>query len=296
MSYVTLLDRIPTFCLPSPVSRLAVIADPSAKSSQALVHELCDEKRFRKPIATALQEIRNGVNDGLFTAREDEANWGIAHRVLMPAFGPASIQSMFEEMHEIASQLALKWARHGSSAPIMVTDDFTRLTLDTLALCTMDFRFNSYYHDELHPFIQAMGDFLVESGTRSRRPALLASILYRQANQKYEADIQVLRETAQGVLDVRKKHPATRKDLVSAMLEGVDPKTGQKLSDSSIIDNLITFLIAGHETTSGLLSFAFYQLIKHPDAYQKAQGEVDDVLGKGRITAEHIKKVSTAHV
>lgn len=230
------------------------------------------------------------MHDGLFTARENEANWGIAHRILMPAFGPASIQGMFPEMHEIASQLALKWARHGESAPIMVTDDFTRLTLDTLALCAMNYRFNSYYHDELHPFIEAMGDFLKESGARSLRPTL-TSVLYHQANRKYWEDIQVLRDTAQGVLDSRKKHPTGRKDLLSAMLDGVDSKTGQKLSDDSIIDNLITFLIAGHETTSGLLSFAFYQLIKHPEEYKKAQDEVDSVIGDGPIKVEHMPKV-----
>ncbi|KAK4235289.1 cytochrome P450 [Achaetomium macrosporum] len=259
-------------------------------SSQRLVHELCDEKRFRKPVMGALNQVRNGIHDGLFTAREGEANWGIAHRVLMPAFGPASIQGMFDEMHEIASQLALKWARHGPDAPIMVTDDFTRLTLDTLALCTMDFRFNSYYHDALHPFISAMGNFLTESGSRSLRPSL-AAIFYRQANRKYWEDIELMRQTAQGVLDSRKKHPSSRKDLLSAMLDGVDPKTGQKLSDSSIIDNLITFLIAGHETTSGLLSFAFYQLLKHPEAYRKAQDEVDNVVGRGPIRPQHIKKL-----
>ncbi|KAK4118316.1 putative bifunctional P-450:NADPH-P450 reductase [Parathielavia appendiculata] len=263
---------------------------PMVVSSHALVHELCDEKRFRKPVAGALAEIRNGVHDGLFTAREEEANWGIAHRILMPAFGPASIQGMFTEMHEIASQLALKWARHGEDTPIMVTDDFTRLTLDTLALCTMNFRFNSYYHDELHPFIAAMGDFLTESGARATRPSVM-SVLYQQANRKYWEDIEVLRRTAQSVLDTRRKHPTGRKDLVSAMLEGVDPKTGQKLSDSSIIDNLITFLIAGHETTSGLLSFAFYLLIKHPEAYRKAQDEVDSVIGKGPIKVEHMNKL-----
>jgi cytochrome P450/NADPH-cytochrome P450 reductase len=197
---------------------------------------------------------------------------------------------MFAEMHEIASQLALKWARHGGDAPIMVTDDFTRLTLDTLALCTMNFRFNSYYHDELHPFIAAMGDFLTESGSRAMRPAL-TSVFYQHANRKYWADIEVLRQTAQGVLDSRRRRPTGRKDLLSAMLDGVDPKTGQKLSDSSIIDNLITFLIAGHETTSGLLSFAFYLLIKHPETYRKAQGEVDSVIGKGPIKVEHMKKV-----
>ncbi|KAK4244447.1 cytochrome P450 [Corynascus novoguineensis] len=259
-------------------------------SSQALIHELFDDTRFRKPVAAALAEIRNGVNDGLFTAREEETNWGVAHRILMPAFGPASIQGMFTEMHEIASQLALKWARHGPDAPIMVTDDFTRLTLDTLALCTMNFRFNSYYHDELHPFISAMGDFLTESGARAMRPAI-ASIFHQSAARKYWEDIEVLRKTAQGVLDTRRRHATGRKDLLSAMLDGVDPKTGQKLSDSSIIDNLITFLIAGHETTSGLLSFTFYLLIKHRDAYKKAQEEVDSVIGKGPIKVEHIKKL-----
>ena len=230
------------------------------------------------------------MHDGLFTAREEETNWGVAHRILMPAFGPASIQGMFTEMHEIASQLALKWARHGADTPIMVTDDFTRLTLDTLALCTMNFRFNSYYHDELHPFINAMGDFLTESGSRALRPAL-ASVFYGRATRKYWDNIEVLRRTAQGVVDTRRNQPTGRKDLLSAMLDGVDSKTGQKLSDSSIIDNLITFLIAGHETTSGLLSFAFYLLIKHPDAYRKAQDEVDNVIGKGAITVEQMNKV-----
>ncbi|KAK4123116.1 riboflavin synthase domain-like protein [Parathielavia appendiculata] len=87
----------------------------------------------------------------------------------------------------------------------MVTEDFTRLTLDTLALCTMDFRFNSYYHDALHPFIAAMVNSLTELGARAVRP-LLASIFYREANRKYWEDIGTLRQTAQGILDSRRRH------------------------------------------------------------------------------------------
>lgn len=259
-------------------------------STQELINEACDEKRFGKGIENVLKEIRNGVHDGLFTARNDEPNWGLAHRILMPAFGPMKIQTMFDEMHDIASQLAMKWARHGSSVPILASEDFTRLTLDTLALCAMDYRFNSYYHDELHPFIEAMGNFLVESGNRSRRPPY-TSILYRHANQQYNDDIDLLRDTAHDVLQARKKNPTDRKDLLSAMLNGVDPKTGGKLSDSSIIDNLITFLIAGHETTSGLLTFTFYQLLRNPDAYRKAQQEIDEVIGSGPIKVEHMSKL-----
>ncbi|KAI0479504.1 cytochrome P450 [Xylariaceae sp. FL0804] len=239
-------------------------------SSHRLINELCDEKRFVKIPRGALHEVRNCVHDGLFTANPDEPNWGIAHRILMPA-------------------LAMKIARHGSHTPIAATEDFTRLALDTLALCSMGFRFNSYYTNELHPFVSAMGDFLTESGRRPSRP--MPNFFYRAEDAKYEADIEVLQRTASEVLQARKKNPNDKKDLMNAMLNGVDPKTGCKMSDQSIIDNLVTFLIAGHETTSGTLSFAFYELLKNPEAYRKVQQEVDEVVGKGPVKVEHLSKI-----
>ncbi|KAI1087852.1 cytochrome P450 [Rostrohypoxylon terebratum] len=258
-------------------------------SSHRLIDEACDENRFMKIPKGALFEIRNGVHDGLFTAKIEEPNWGIAHRVLMPAFGPMSIRGMFDEMHEVATQLTMKWARYGPNHPIEVTDDFTRLALDTLALCSMGYRFNSYYTSKLHPFVEAMGDFLTESGNRPNRT--MPFWFYRNEDAKYWKDIETLRNTSDEVLQERKKNPSNRKDLLNAMLNGVDPKTGQHMTDASITDNLITFLIAGHETTSGLLSFAFYELLKHPEAYRKAQEEVDTVIGKGPITVEHMSKL-----
>lgn len=54
---------------------------------------------------------------------------------------------------------------------------------------------------------------------------------------------------------------------------------------------MITFLIAGHETTSGLLSFVFYYLLKHPAVYKKAQEEVDSVVGTDSIQVEHLNKL-----
>lgn len=66
-------------------------------SSHELVNEVCDEERFSKMVSGGLQEIRNGVNDGLFTANyPGEENWAIAHRVLVPAFGPLMIRGMFD--------------------------------------------------------------------------------------------------------------------------------------------------------------------------------------------------------
>ncbi|KAJ3486856.1 hypothetical protein NLG97_g6534 [Lecanicillium saksenae] len=259
-------------------------------SSRELINEACDEKRFKKTIKSPLWQVRNAVHDGLFTADgELEPNWGIAHRILIPAFGPLTINSMFDEMYDIASQMTLKFARHPDKA-INASDDFTRLALDTIALCAMDYRFNSYYSEELHPFVKAMGDFLLEAGKRNARPAFAPAWFYRTADEKFESDIKIMRDVADQVVATRKKNPSDRKDLLAAMLEGKDPVSGQKLTDESIADQLITFLIAGHETTSGTLSFAFYQLLKHPAEYRKVQEEVDRIAGRDRITIDQIPK------
>ncbi|KAM0194285.1 hypothetical protein ACHAPA_005191 [Fusarium lateritium] len=275
-----------------PIFRLHLGAkSPIFVSNNAMINEVCDEKRFKKTLKSVLGVVREGVHDGLFTAYEDEPNWGKAHRILIPAFGPLSIRNMFPEMHDIATQLCMKVARHGPQTPIDASDNFTRLALDTLALCAMEFRFNSYYKEELHPFIEAMGDFLTESGNRNRRPAFAPNFLYRAANEKFYADIALMKSVADEVVAARKKNPSDRKDLLSAMLDGTDPQTGEKLSDDNITNQLITFLIAGHETTSGTLSFAMYHLLKHPESYNKVQKEVDEVVGRGPVTVDHLTKL-----
>ncbi|KAI4592086.1 hypothetical protein KJ359_011877 [Pestalotiopsis sp. 9143b] len=260
-------------------------------SSFDLVDDLLDDDRFRKVPANVLGEVRNGVHDGLFTAHLEEPNWAIAHRVLMPAFGPKGIRDMFDEMHDIASQLVLKWARQGPQQKIRVSDDFTRLAMDTLGLCSMGFRFNNFYSEKDHPFVQSMGDFLSECGRRGQRLPL-PEFFFRAANEKYAADISVLRDTAEAVLKERVADTENeRNDLLTAMLRGRDSMTGQKMTDESIIDNLITFLIAGHETTSGTLSYAMYELLRKPDEYRKVREEVDRVVGNGPVTVEHMTKL-----
>lgn len=148
------------------------------------------------------------------------------------------------EMYDIASQLVMKWARQGPAAPITITDDFTRLTLDTIALCSMGTRFNSFYHDEMHPFVEAMVGLLAGSGARAFRPALLNSLPTTE-NAKYWSDIEYMRNLSQELVDARRNNPEDKKDLLNAMVLGRDPQTGRGLTDESIIDNMITFLIAG---------------------------------------------------
>jgi cytochrome P450/NADPH-cytochrome P450 reductase len=198
--------------------------------SQALMNEVCNEDRFSKIIAAALKQARNGVHDGLGTAySSQEPNWGIAHRTLAPHFGPLAIRSMFDEMHDIATQLVMKWTRQGPGSAIQVTDDFTRLTLDTIALCAMDYRFNSYYSERLNPFVEAMSRFLKVSGDRARRVAV-SQPFHVLENHEYWGNIEILRETSRAIVNARKERPSGKKDMLGEMLHGVDPETGKPMT------------------------------------------------------------------
>ena len=147
------------------------------------------------------------------------------------------------DMKDIANQLILKWARQGTTR-ISATEDFTRLTLDTIALCSMDYRFNSFYQDSMHPFVDAMVNVLAQNGARSTRPALVNKLMYK-ANTKLAEDKKLMQRISQDIVDRRRAHPLDKNDLLNAMIHGVDPKTGEKLRDQLIIAQMITFLIAG---------------------------------------------------
>ena len=277
-----------------PIFRLELIGrELIVVSSQELVNELCDERRFDKKVHTALQNIRDFAGDGLFTAYTQEENWLTAHRILMPVFGPAALKTMFPKMVDIAEQLLLKWERQGPEQRIDVVDNTTRLTLDTIALCAFDYRFNSFYERDMHPFVGAMMRALVEAGARGSRLPLQNLLLVKTRHQ-YEEDIRLMHQLADQLIAERRRRgePRSGQDILSVMLNAKDPTTGEGLSDENIRYQMVTFLIAGHETTSGLLSFAIYELLRHPEVLRRAQAEADRVLDGQAPRFEHLQALT----
>lgn len=182
-------------------------------------------------------------------------------------------------------------ARDGPNTSIDIAFDYTRLTLDTIAICLMDYRFNSFYlGSKHHPFVKHMVDILAEADIQSMLPDW-AGIFRLRAMLKFKKDIKLMHELCRGMVEFRRQNPVDRDDFLNAMLNTPDPETGEKLNDEEVVRNLITFLVAGHETTSGMLSFATFYLLENPETLQKLQDEVDQVVGEDSITLQHIQKM-----
>jgi len=264
----------PIFWLDMMGTPLVVVSGPD------LVDELSDEKRFDKAVKGSLRRVRAVAGDGLFTAHTNEPNWSKAHNILLQPFGNRAMQSYHPSMVDVAEQLVKKWERLNADDEIDVVHDMTALTLDTIGLCGFDYRFNSFYREDYHPFVESLVRSLETIMLTRGLP--LEGLWLRNRNRDLASDVDFMNKMVDEIVAERRKNTeaaADKKDMLGAMMTGVDRATGEQLDDVNIRYQINTFLIAGHETTSGMLSCTLYALLKHPEVLRKAYEEVDRVLG-----------------
>lgn len=263
----------PVFRLSLPGGTRLVVSSPE------LVAQVCDDALWDKHVGGGLSAI-GGAETGLFTAETTDPLWARAHHILMSPFSLPSMRDYQPKMVDLANQLADKWSRLNPGDEVDVPADMTRLTLDTIALCGFGYRFNSFYRDTPHPFVEAMVRVLTEAQTRARQPKIATRLRIR-AQRQAEEDLAFMNGLVDGLIAERRAQGAAAdtSDLLGRMITGTD-REGRGLPDENIRAQCITFLIAGHETTSGLLSFALYYLLKDPAAMERARAEVDAVLGE----------------
>ncbi|KAI8803637.1 cytochrome P450 [Cladochytrium replicatum] len=267
-----------------PIVHLNVFGRDFVSTNDPMYAEIFakDGEYFTKKILGILSEVKPVGGQGLFTTNTDDPDWKLAHKLLMPAFSPKAIKRYTVEMGEIA-QSAAKVFDHFAQTDQEVALDFwtTCLTFETIGKIGFGFDFHLIDGPDVkvHPFISAMAFTLNEGRARSNRPQFM-KYLPTSANAQYERELKLMQTTVEEVLKARKESPDAKdseKDLLGFMLNAVDSDSGSSMTDLLIRDQVITFLIAGHETTSNTLAWTFFELSRYPAVLQKCLQEIVDV-------------------
>lgn len=254
------------------------------------MEEICDQTRFRKCVTGPVVEIRYAVHDSLFTAYEGEKSWGIAHRIMYPHVTQEATDAAFNDMAEVIPDLTKKWSASPKQR-VKASDD---LDLILLASCMKCF-FNQRVHvlekgedaTKGWAMVQGWEGATMEALKRPTRPKLL-NWLYQS---RFSSLTKTMRSYAKDIVNSRKNNPEqSRKDMLDAIMNGVDPESGEKLKDSQALDEVINIFI-GAATAANLLSYAIYYLIKNPEAHKKACEEIDSIVGDGPIDLSHLKQL-----
>ena len=245
-----------------------------------LVADMADESRFAKHVGLGVANLRPVAGDGLFTAYNHEPNWQLAHDVLAPGFSREAMAGYHPMMLSVAERLTDRWDRElAAGRSVDVPGDMTKLTLETISRTGFGHDFGSFERDRPHPFVTSMVGTLSYAQRLNSVPSPLAPLLLRTATRRNEADIAYLNRTVDDMVQARRENGGGDGDLLDRMLDTTHPDTGERLSPENVRRQVITFLVAGHETTSGSLSFALHYLARHPEIAARARAEVDQVWG-----------------
>ena len=107
----------------------------------------------------------------------------------------------------------------------------------------------------------------------------------------YHRKLKALRRQAEEAVRRRRSTDLETGDLLGAMLAARDPETGRGLNDSELVDNIITFIGAGHETTAVTLTWTLYLIANAPAVQERLVEEARAAFGDGPVTADGLDQL-----
>jgi cytochrome P450 len=209
------------------------------------------------------------LGEGLLISEGDF--WRRQRRIAAPAFHARRIAEFVTAMTDCTEARLHEW--RSRSAPFDMANEMYELTLDIVAR-TM---FSTDVSGEIAS-LRRLTDVVV-----ALRPSLLDLLgfpqwLPRPQPKAYRRAIAEFEALVARLLAERRAVGRDRGDLLSMLLAARDPETGEGMSDKQLRDEILTILLAGHETVANALTWTWYLLAEHPEAEARLHEELDRVL------------------
>jgi cytochrome P450 len=128
--------------------------------------------------------------------------------------------------------------------------------------------------------------------TRFRSFNLIPPVLPRRRDREWRQAKAALDSVIYAMIAERRRSDEDRGDLFSMLMLAQDEETGERMSDKQLRDELLTMLVAGHETTATALTWAWGLLDRHPDVAAKLHAELDSVLGERAPTVADLPQLA----
>lgn len=255
--------------------RLVVVSDPE------LVTLVNNEDDWAKFLALPHRKLRSLAGDGLFTAFNSEPSWQVAHSILGPAFDKKAMRAYHYAMVQSLSGLVSSWDAAPEHHAIDAFTESSKLAFDVIGQCALSHHFESF--EQPVPLADAISRTLRYVNRTSNDIPLVRSVTGRGAARQYRADIAMVRASIDNLVTKRisRRIPAGTTDIIDHMLKTPDPRTGEALSTDSIRNQVLTFLIAGNETTASTIGFALHFLAERPELVERLRLEIDEASPDG---------------
>jgi cytochrome P450 len=199
--------------------------------------------------------------------------WRKLRRTSQPSFHKDVLGPMASTISGLCGEMLDEWKTRGK--PIDAAAEMMRLTLRVIGRLS----FSTDIGDGSSEIGSAVAVILKHANDLITNPFHIPDYIPTPENLRVKHAIDVFDRLIFQQLAERRREKTHTHDLLGLLLEAKDEETGEGLSDEEIRNELRTFLVAGHETTSVALTWTLVLLSKHPAVLQRLCKEVDDALG-----------------
>lgn len=252
-----------------------VVTDPP------LIEEVLvtDADRYRKPnlAGEALDAL---LGEGLLLSEGE--TWERQRELLAPAFGMDRLAGMADRITDRAETMIEDWE---PGASIDIERTMTHVTLDVILDVMVGV--------ELPPDrVEAIQEALVPVGARFEpdpRRFAVPDWVPMPGDRRFDTAIETLDTVVEEILDRRRETVASDEDHADVAALLLDAQDRDAVSGDQVRDELVTVLLAGHDTTALSLSYTWALLSEHPAVTDRVHREVDDVVGDAAPGIEHVR-------
>jgi cytochrome P450 len=261
-----------------------MVTDP-AEIERVLVSE--DENYHKLVFGDAVDDL---LGEGLLLS--DGERWREQRNLANPAFAAKRIQSIADTMSRIAAEHVADWA---DGDEIDLDIELAQLTVKVIVAAMFGVEADESTVETVQQNLEPLGQRFEPDPRRVVIPDWAPTAENREfaaAVETLEGVIDDLLEQRQGTIEAGPTAVSdadeTPMDLTSILLRARD--RGEQ-SDAQLRDELMTMLLAGHDTTALALSYTLYLLSEHPEARERHLAEVDEVVGDDAPGAGHTRQL-----
>jgi cytochrome P450 len=231
-----------------------------------------------------LTEAKRLLGEGLLTS-EGEL-WRRQRRTIQPAFRRDRLGDFAGMIADEASTLVSRLESKVGGGPVDVLAEMTRLTLSVLGAALLDADLGPFISLG-HAFEEVQDQAMFEMVTLRMLPIWLPIPRHR----RFHAALRELEDAAMALVDEREASPKPGSgDMITRLLDAYRDEP-ESVRRRRLRDELLTILLAGHETTASTLSWAWYLVDQHPEVADRMHAEALEVLGDRLPVLEDLNRL-----
>jgi cytochrome P450 len=226
------------------------------------------------------------TGDGLLAA--DTQSWKRQRKLIQPAFHHEAIMRVGPDTVLVTERMINKWEKLAPNSIIDIDDDMMHSALEIVGRSL----FGSDLAGDVEKTAQATLDALDVIVARARTPITFPKWIPTRNNRKLAKALKQLNSSVSRILEERKKitgQPGIDRDvdMLDLLLATHDEDGG--LDSQELRDQIVTFIVAGHETVASSLTWTWWLLGSHPEVQKKVQAEVDQVLKGNKPSVKDVE-------